>query len=469
MASLAEYCALWPSAGGQQFYTQIVAPPSCRRFLSYVVGWTILVGEVTTTAACALNSAQITAAFLEVTHPDIIWKVSHDATNYNLSSVLTFEQPYMTYLVYVAFLILPFFFNLVPKLLPRIQYFGAVFNIGCAVIWAAVFLAMAPKTDAEFIFTKFINSTGWNSNAWVFVLSMYIPIWGLCGTDSVMHLAEEMKNPSRDGPRVMVWAMIWTGVTAWVSAIIMCYTVGPDWADALNASSAYLTWFMNVTGSVYGGGVFCAIAMMGLNFLIVMNLYASGSRVVFSMARDKAFPYSDYLAHISTRFTIPLRGMFAFAIATALVGLLVLGSDLAFYAIISGGGIALQLSYCVPILCVICRGRGILPNYRPNWDLGRFGYAINITSILWSIVTLLFYIFPQYLPVEGDIQNMNWAIAMLGLVIAFAGIYWFCKGRKDYVLNSHPVVEVVDGMAVPTREDSIETKDLKSFTTTTIV
>jgi choline transport protein len=85
-----------------------------------------------------------------------------------------------------------------------------------------------------------------------------------------------------------------------------------------------------------------------------------------------------------------------------LTGLLVLGSSLAFYAIISGGGVALQVSYCVPILCVVLRGRHHLPP-RPHFDLGRWGYAVNITGLLWSIIVILFYIFPQYVPVVGAI------------------------------------------------------------------
>jgi choline transport protein len=85
-----------------------------------------------------------------------------------------------------------------------------------------------------------------------------------------------MKNAPRDAPRVMIWSMIWAGVTAFLSGIIMCYTVGPNWADNLDELSSYLSWFMNVTGSVYGGGVFCAVIMIGLNvgyFPFVDNIW----------------------------------------------------------------------------------------------------------------------------------------------------------------------------------------------------
>lgn len=92
MASLAEYCSIWPTAGGQQFYTQvslilvaldvrrpevvqIVAPEKSRRFLSYLVGWCVLVGEISTSSSCALNSAEIVGALVEITQPQIHWKV----------------------------------------------------------------------------------------------------------------------------------------------------------------------------------------------------------------------------------------------------------------------------------------------------------------------------------------------------------------------------------------------------------
>ncbi|KAK5393265.1 hypothetical protein LTR79_009579 [Exophiala xenobiotica] len=76
MMSLAEYCSIWPTAGGQQCYTQAVATGPTRPFLSYFVGWAVIVGEISTGSSCALNSADIIASFVEVTHPDFAWHVS---------------------------------------------------------------------------------------------------------------------------------------------------------------------------------------------------------------------------------------------------------------------------------------------------------------------------------------------------------------------------------------------------------
>jgi choline transport protein len=200
----------------------------------------------------------------------------------------------MTYLMYCGFLILPLITGVLAgsKHAPALQFFAAAFNVGGLAVWAIVFLVMAPKTDAKFVFTEFVNTSGWSNDAWVFILSFYTPIYGLYGTDGVMHcesagpgcgvqphyshymwstnlsllvVSEEMKNPSRDAPRVMIWSMIWASLTAILSGAIMCYTVGWDWEARLEGGSPYLLWFMDVTSSVYGGGVFCCVLMMGLN------------------------------------------------------------------------------------------------------------------------------------------------------------------------------------------------------------
>ncbi|KZT18123.1 hypothetical protein NEOLEDRAFT_1159537 [Neolentinus lepideus HHB14362 ss-1] len=413
MASLAEYC-VWPTAGGQQYYVQAVTPEHMRWFLSYVVGC----------SSCALNSAQIVAASVQVANPVIEWKVritpsvSAGLRCPNVSNLAPRYLPYLNAL------------DAFKRLTGALR--GPLWNIGSGLTWATVFLVMAPKQDAAFVFTKagFINESGWDSSAWVFILSMYVPIYGLYGSDGVMHMVEEMSNPSRDAPRVMCWSMVWAGVTAWISAVIMCFTCG-DYNTYLAGEQSYLLWFMDITHSVYGGGVFCALIMLGLNYFIIVNMNTAGSRLAWSMAKDGAFP---------TTFHLPLRTMVAILIIDWAVGLVLLGSDLAFYAIISTGGVTLQLAYCVPILCVVLRGRSILPP-RPHFDLGSWGLPINIVSLLWSVTVILFYIFPQFVPVTGNIENMNWAIALLAGIVVFAGIHWAFKGGKEYLVNSNIVLD----------------------------
>lgn len=82
-----------------------------------------------------------------------------------------------------------------------------------------------------------------------------------------------------------------------------------------------MNWWMDVTHSVYGGGIFCALIMIGLNFFIIVGTNLAGSRLAWSMARDKGLPFSEYFAHVSTRFHIPLRTMVAILVIDLIIGM----------------------------------------------------------------------------------------------------------------------------------------------------
>jgi choline transport protein len=58
--------------------------------------------------------------------------------------------------------------------------------------------------------------------------------------------------------------MVFCSVTSWLAAVLMMWCAG-DWETYMLASQPYMNWWMDILGSVYGGGVFCALIMIGLN------------------------------------------------------------------------------------------------------------------------------------------------------------------------------------------------------------
>jgi choline transport protein len=46
----------------------------------------------------------------------------------------------------------------------------------------------------------------------------------------------------------------------------------------------------------------------------------AGSRLAWSMARDRAFPYSAYFAKVNKKFGIPLRAMLAIVVIDLIIG-----------------------------------------------------------------------------------------------------------------------------------------------------
>ncbi|KAF4436314.1 choline permease [Fusarium austroafricanum] len=361
MASLAEYCGIWPTAGGQQFYVQKLATQKYRPFLSYLVG-------------CSVGA---------------------------------------------AFTILGFF--------------G----------WAITLLAMSPKASTKFVFTKLINNSGYSSNGWVFILSFYNPLYGLYGTDSMMHLVEEMKDASRDAPRAMVWSMVLSGLATIITDLILLFCCG-NYSKYVTALSPYVDWFSDMTRSEYGG-IYFAVVFGVVNLLVCTGILSSCSRLGWRMAQDKAFPWSHRLEKLDQKLEIPLNFIFAIMAVEVAMGLISLGSDLAFNAIVSGAGACFALAYAIPVATAIVRGRSVLPP-RPHFDLGRWGNLVNYVSVVWALLTVVIYVMPLYLPVTGDnIGNMNWAALIVGATFLFSGCWWVFRARFRYLKDTDNVpVSVVE-------------------------
>ncbi|KAJ4403433.1 hypothetical protein N0V82_010652 [Gnomoniopsis sp. IMI 355080] len=439
MASLAEYCGIWPTAGGQQFYVQVLASPKWRPLLSYLVGWALMAAEMSIGASCAIQNANIIGSFIQTVHPDFVW------------------TSWMNFLLYLFFIILPLFMNVHSSMLPFYSSFGAFLTVGGFFAWAITVLVKAPKSSAEFVFTTFLNNTGYTSDGWVFIMAFYNSIYGLYGTDAMMHLVEEMRNAAEDAPRAMVWSMIFAGITTIVTDLILLFTCG-NYEVYLQQLAPYVSWFAEISGSLYGGGLFISLLFVIGNLLICVGVMASASRLGWRMAEEQAFPYSNWLAKLHPRFGIPWNMMLVLFAAEIVVGLISLGSDLAFYAIVSGSGVFFQLAYIAPIVAVLVRGRQILPE-RKHFDLGRWATLINYISVIWALLIVVMYLCPLYLPVTGgDVGNMNWAVAIVGAEILWSGAYWIYAARHKYMKESSGLItvegpiQVLDGQIVETAQ-----------------
>lgn len=104
--------------------------------------------------------------------------------------------------------------------------------------------------------------------------------------------------------------------------------------------------------------------------------------------------------------------IFLFPTAAVIIfGLVYLGSTSALNAILSSSVVMLQWSYCVPVTLLLIRGRGLLDviareeeerlgggdslqnggisplKVTRRYNLGKFGYIINIWGVLFAIFT----------------------------------------------------------------------------------
>ncbi|KAK2731397.1 amino acid transporter [Colletotrichum kahawae] len=261
-------------------------------------------------------------------------------------------QPWAVWLLYAGFIIVSVAFCLSQRQLPLVSAVGATITLGGGIAWGISFLVMAPKASAHFAFTEFMNNSGYTHVGWMGIMSFYAPSYALYGTDGILHIVEEIKDAERNAPRAMIWSMIFSGITSLLSAFLIAFSPG-NWQEYLHA-----------------------------DFLIIVGINNAASRLAWGLARDNALPFSTALFRINSR-------------------LVVFGSDHAFEAIVSLGGVAIQIGYLIPVTMLLVEGRDCLPVNR-EFSLGRFGKPINMASVIWSSLIIIMLSFPLYVPVTAS-------------------------------------------------------------------
>ncbi|GJD01372.1 amino acid permease [Colletotrichum higginsianum] len=99
----------------------------------------------------------------------------------------------------------------------------------------------------------------------------------------------------------------------------------------------------------------------------------------------------------------------------------------------------------MPVMILLVRGRQMVTANPPEFTLGRglFGYVVNWTSVLFVLVTSIFFCFPPAIPV--NVSTMNYVTAVVGIFVVYAISLWFVK-KKSY---NGPKFELILGEELP--------------------
>lgn len=172
----------------------------------------------------------------------------------------------------------------------------------------------------------------------------------------------------------------------------------------------------------------------------------STSRTLWAFARDKATPFDHYFSFVNKKHQIPVRAVVLITALQMLLGLIYIGNTTAFNAILSMAIIGMYISYALPIAYMLLRGRRVLyPGDYGKFKLGRLlGPVMNVVSLIWMTVVVIFSTFPTMMPVTA--QNMNYSIVVLSGWILFGVVYYLTFGRSKYEV---PVISasVITGMS----------------------
>lgn len=412
--TLSELASAMPNAGGQYYWTMKLAPREYAPFFSYMCGAFAWAGSVFTSASVTISIATSLVG---------MYVLGQNDPNKTVET----WQVFITFEIVNAFLLV---FNIWEKPLPRISQGALYVSLFSFVVITITVLAKSSGhyQTAKFVFSEFSNGTGWLSSGIAFIVGLINPNWSFSCLDAATHLAEETLTPETDIPKAIIGTVIIGFVTSFSYAILMFFCIRN--LDSILSSSTgvpimdiFYQALQNRAGAIV---LECLILLTAIGCNIASHTWQA--RLCWSFARDDGLPGSRYWAKVNTRTGAPVNAHIMSCAWCAVIGCIYMGSTTAYNAMVIGCIIFLLLSYMVPVVFLLIKGRNNI-QHGPFW-MGTIGLVANYVVIFWAIFTTIFYSFPAVMPVTAG--NMNYVSVVVGVFFLYAVIYWFARGKYRY-------------------------------------
>ncbi|KAF1977729.1 amino acid transporter [Bimuria novae-zelandiae CBS 107.79] len=410
--TLSELASAMPNAGGQYFWANELAPKRFANIASYLTGWFAWTGAMFTSASVALAAGSAIVGSYQLTHPDLV------------------IDRWMVFVAYQLVNIICFFFNCYGKTLPKVATVALWTSLISWFITMVTVPATAPTHQhAKFVFATFINNTGWQQGGIAFIVGLVNTNWGFACLDCATHLAEEVHRPEKMIPIAIMGTVGIGFVTGWFWSVSMFFSIVGDFQEIVATSTLVpiLELFYRAIGNKAGAVVLEAmIITTAFGCLIASHTWQS--RLCWSFARDRGLPGHQWLSKVHKGLDVPVWGHLVSCVVVAIIGCLYLASLTAFNSMITACIVLLYISYAIPVICLLVRGRSNI-KHGPFW-LGPIGLVSNYVLLAWTLFTFVMYSFPYVYPVEAG--TMNYVSAVYAVVIIIIAVDWTLRGRKSF-------------------------------------
>jgi choline transport protein len=224
--------------------------------------------------------------------------------------------------------------------------------------------------------------------------------------------------------------MLTAFITSFVYLIALFYSIQD--LDAVFASNIGFfptaEIYRQATGSNAGAIGLIAVLFLA-TFPTLIGTFVTGGRMWWSLARDNATPFASYFAQVHPTLNCPVRATVASSALVTCLGCIYIGSTTAFQALISSFIVLSSLSYFGAIFPHVMSGRrNMVPG--PFYMGQRLGMAVNIVSLMYISVTVIFFCFPFVLP--ATVKNMNYTSVIIVGLMALTALWWVLRGRRQY-------------------------------------
>ncbi|MDQ0994240.1 amino acid permease [Streptomyces sp. V3I7] len=424
--ALAEVTSAYPTSGALYYMADRLGG---RRW-GWYTGWLNLLGLLGAIAGIDYGAALFTGAFA-----NLRWGFE--------------PTPGRTMLIFVAILLLHAVLNLFGvRLVSLLNSVSVWWHLaGVALIVGALAILPDHHRSPSFVFTTFVNDTGWSSPLYVTAIGLLLAQYTFSGYDASAHLSEETAGASVQAARGIVRS-IWV---SWIAGFVLLagLTFAIQDYDATRASATGVPPAQILLDALGTNGA-CALLLV----VIVAQLFcgnaevAAASRMVFAFSRDNALPGSALWRRVSARTRTPVAAVWLSVVVAGLLALPSLYSATAYGAVTAINVIGITPAYAIPVLLRLRAGS----RFRPGpWSLGRWSRPVGWIAVVWVTGVTVLFCLPQSSPVTVD--TMNYASVALVVVLVLASVWWYVA-RRTYATpataadgTGHDAAQLTDDIA----------------------
>ncbi|MFJ9929558.1 MULTISPECIES: amino acid permease [Streptomyces] len=401
--ALAEVTSAYPTSGALYYMADRLGG---RRW-GWYTGWLNLLGLLGAIAGIDYGAALFTGAFAHLQ-----WGFT--------------PTPGRTMLIFGAILLLHAVLNLfgvrVVSLLNSVSVWWHL--AGVALIVGALAIVPDHHRSPSFVFTTFVNETGWSNPLYVAAIGLLLAQYTFSGYDASAHLSEETSRASVSAAKGIVRA-IWV---SWLAGFVLLagLTFAIQDYDATRTTATGVPPAQILLDGLGAGGAKALLLVVIAAQLFCGNAeVAAASRMVFAFSRDGALPGSRLWRTVSRRTQTPVAAVWLSVGVAGVLALPSLYSATAYNAVTAINVIGITPAYAIPVLLRLRAG----DRFRPGpWHLGRWSRPVGWVAVVWVACVTVLFCLPQSSPVTAG--TMNYAAVALAAVLLLASVWWYVARRS---------------------------------------
>ncbi|MEC4763522.1 amino acid permease [Mycobacterium sherrisii] len=399
----AELAARYPLSGAIYQWASRLANP----VFGWFAGWIMIIGQIVVMTSAAVA--------LQVVLPEI-WSgfqlVGGDpspTSSFGAHNAILLAGILMTLTTIVNVIGI--------KLMYIINNCGVVSEITGAVAIIILLLVHSRRSGEVLASTGTIGHAGYFG---ALLCASFTAAYVLVGFDSASEMSEETHNARRIAPRTTLRALSAAGVLGF-GIIVVTVLAAPSLSDGRLADEgpAYVvaTVLSGATGKILL--IMVAIAIC----VATLAIQTAGSRMLFSMARDRRTLFHAALSRVPRRTGTPAAAAIAIGLGAIAVLLLNLGPQAAFVAMESTCIIIIYLAYLMVTGAMLVNrlrgeavfGAGAVDDHGQRaFSMGRAGLWVNVLAVGYGAAMFINLIWPRQ--AIYDPQGGHWYLQYFPLV-----------------------------------------------------